>query len=388
MIRVGDQIPIWLQLFDGVTTKFPRAVVRNAAGTAISGSPFDLTHVADGLYSNSAAVMPSTPFVSIQYLVFNEVGRTTMDNNYSVEVEIEELDTSAPLTTALDNTVWTGAKAAFIDVAISSRAAAATAVSNVDYTSSRATKIDFLDVAVSSRLATAGYTAPDNADIVLIKAKTDNLPADPASNTQVNTRAPASTALDNTVWTNAKAAFLDVAISSVAGSVWEQLLASHNTAGTFGANAQNPPLSPSAVASAVWDALTASYTVSGSFGLALQSPSLTPTQIANAVWDALTSAHTVSGSFGLNAQTPSLNPSQVASAVWDALLASYVVSGSFGQKINSLSNGGGGGSVLEAAVEQLVLIQGEVEQAGIAGEAIASASISTEILEVEIDAQV
>jgi hypothetical protein len=37
-----------------------------------------------------------------------------------------------------------------------------------------------LDVAVSTRLATAGYTAPDNADIVLIKAKTDNLPTDPA----------------------------------------------------------------------------------------------------------------------------------------------------------------------------------------------------------------
>lgn len=37
-----------------------------------------------------------------------------------------------------------------------------------------------LDAAVSTRLATAGYTAPDNADILLIKAKTDNLPSDPA----------------------------------------------------------------------------------------------------------------------------------------------------------------------------------------------------------------
>jgi hypothetical protein len=41
---------------------------------------------------------------------------------------------------------------------------------------------------VDTRLATTGYTAPDNADILLIKAKTDNLPADPASNTEVNTR--------------------------------------------------------------------------------------------------------------------------------------------------------------------------------------------------------
>jgi hypothetical protein len=52
---------------------------------------------------------------------------------------------------------------------------------------------------VSTRLAAAGYTAPDNASVTAIKAKTDNLPADPASNTQVNTRlaAAAYTAPDN-----------------------------------------------------------------------------------------------------------------------------------------------------------------------------------------------
>lgn len=38
-----------------------------------------------------------------------------------------------------------------------------------------------LDAQVSTRLATSGYTAPDNADILLIKAKTDNLPASPAA---------------------------------------------------------------------------------------------------------------------------------------------------------------------------------------------------------------
>ena len=34
---------------------------------------------------------------------------------------------------------------------------------------------------VNTRLATSGYTAPDNAGISAVKAKTDNLPADPAS---------------------------------------------------------------------------------------------------------------------------------------------------------------------------------------------------------------
>lgn len=38
-----------------------------------------------------------------------------------------------------------------------------------------------MDAAVSSRLASASYTAPDNAGIGSIKAKTDNLPANPAA---------------------------------------------------------------------------------------------------------------------------------------------------------------------------------------------------------------
>ncbi len=45
---------------------------------------------------------------------------------------------------------------------------------------------DYLDAAVSSRLSTAGYTAPDNASITAIKAKTDNLPSDPADQSLID----------------------------------------------------------------------------------------------------------------------------------------------------------------------------------------------------------
>jgi hypothetical protein len=40
---------------------------------------------------------------------------------------------------------------------------------------------------VNTRLAAAGYTAPDNAGITAIKAKTDNLPASPANEANVET---------------------------------------------------------------------------------------------------------------------------------------------------------------------------------------------------------
>jgi hypothetical protein len=47
-------------------------------------------------------------------------------------------------------------------------------------TSTRAGLLDHLDADISSRMATFSYTAPDNAGIAAIKAKTDNLPSDPA----------------------------------------------------------------------------------------------------------------------------------------------------------------------------------------------------------------
>jgi len=42
------------------------------------------------------------------------------------------------------------------------------------------TELGRVDVAISTRLAAASYTAPDNAGIAAIQAKTDNLPPDPA----------------------------------------------------------------------------------------------------------------------------------------------------------------------------------------------------------------
>jgi len=44
-----------------------------------------------------------------------------------------------------------------------------------------ATELARIDAAISTRLASAGYTAPANSDISVIKAKTDNLPASPAA---------------------------------------------------------------------------------------------------------------------------------------------------------------------------------------------------------------
>jgi len=73
------------------------------------------------------------------------------------------------------STLAAGALMGLADDAITSAKIAAGAI-----TSSEAPALANLDAAVSTRLATAGYTAPANSDITAIKAKTDNLPVDPA----------------------------------------------------------------------------------------------------------------------------------------------------------------------------------------------------------------
>lgn len=47
--------------------------------------------------------------------------------------------------------------------------------------------VDNINAAITSRLASASYTAPDNASITAIKAKTDNLPSDPADESLLET---------------------------------------------------------------------------------------------------------------------------------------------------------------------------------------------------------
>lgn len=108
--------------------------------------------------------------------------------------------TTPPTVTAIRTEMDTNStKLANLDTTVSSRLATSgyTAPDNTSITAIKAKTDNLpsnpasqtnLDVAVSTRLATSGYTAPDNTSITAIKAKTDNLPSDPASNTQVNTR--------------------------------------------------------------------------------------------------------------------------------------------------------------------------------------------------------
>jgi len=91
------------------------------------------------------------------------------------------------------------------------------------------TKFAGLETDIAACLQASAYTAPDNTSIAAIKAKTDNLPADPASNTQVNTRLASAdyTAPSNAEVLAAIAALNNISVSDITGSTaFKQLLAS------------------------------------------------------------------------------------------------------------------------------------------------------------------
>ena len=171
----------------------------------------------------------------------SQTDKLTFNGNNSVRSDIFDISNSglntaisriddtvssrAPASTALSNVVWTNDRASRLDnldTTISSRAPASTALSNVVWTDARASKLDNLDVAISSR--------GSQADVTAIKSKTDNLQfnannfvkSDVSSvsdnglnmaisriDDTVTSRAPASTALSNMIWTDARASKLD-----------------------------------------------------------------------------------------------------------------------------------------------------------------------------------
>lgn len=96
MPQVGDTLPLYIQLFDNATDKFPRAIVRDAANAEVAGSPFDLSHIADGLYGSLSAQFPNTQFVTAQYLIYDDAAHTqiALDQGSGLDYFLLEADGS------------------------------------------------------------------------------------------------------------------------------------------------------------------------------------------------------------------------------------------------------------------------------------------------------
>lgn len=161
----------------------------------------------------------------------------------------------------------------------------------------KATIDSYLDVAISSRLASASYVAPANTYISDIKAKTDNLPANPA--------AVGSAMTLDVAYDAAKSAASQASVDAIDDYVDTEVAA-------IKAKTDNLPASPAGtgdvpsaatIADAIWDELVSGHAGVGSFAKLLTDyldakvsevggGSLTAADIADAVLDEAAAGHT------------------------------------------------------------------------------------------------
>lgn len=95
MIRIpaGDTIPLTLELSDGSTAMFPRALLYDGAGTLLA--TVNLTALSNGLYVNFTQVMPSSGFVEAVYIVYSDSGHTTLAA-YGRAVDVFSVPSTVP----------------------------------------------------------------------------------------------------------------------------------------------------------------------------------------------------------------------------------------------------------------------------------------------------
>jgi hypothetical protein len=191
-----------------------------AAAGDLNGDTVGLLFTASGAIPVGVAIRTTTKLISeLQDLtaaqVNTEADTALLDVGLTTTItgRIDAaVSTRAPASTALSSATWTTPRAVALDnldATVSSRSTyaggdtAGTTTLLARLTSTRAGLLDNLDAAITTRLSTAAYTAPDNAtisaiasyldtEIAAIKARTDTLPADPASETTVLTRLAAA----------------------------------------------------------------------------------------------------------------------------------------------------------------------------------------------------
>ncbi|TPN44872.1 hypothetical protein [Mesorhizobium sp. B1-1-7] len=184
-----------------------------------------------------------------------------------------------------------------------------------------------IDAAISTRLAGASYTAPDNAGIGAIEAKTNNLPSDPADQSLI---IAATDAIVSAIATT------DGKVDGVK-SVTDSLVM---TAGKLWVLNDNGDPLPTAddIKASVWTALVGDYLGAGTTAETIYD-TLTAAQAANAVTTKLDATLEDSSGYRFTAHALEQAPtggsaptaSEVAIAVWDEALAGHATDGTAGK---------------------------------------------------------
>jgi hypothetical protein len=176
-------------------------IVTGASATALGGGLYAYTLSTDNSSEGEYAAIFKTDdsTVDAQHIpslwVLGRAGVENLDaatSTRSVAADIPTADITA-IRAATDNLPSDPADQSLVEAAISALTIP-TATDIRTELDTNSTKLANLDATVSSRLAAASYTAPANSDISAIKAKTDNLPSDPADQSLLEAAIAAVTA--------------------------------------------------------------------------------------------------------------------------------------------------------------------------------------------------
>lgn len=92
-IRKNDNFIFKHQLAGSETDQFIRARVWDSTFTEVAGSPFTLTHLANGLYRNNSIQATVIGNYTVQYTVYRDAGFTQLNSKYGrVEEDIFVFD--------------------------------------------------------------------------------------------------------------------------------------------------------------------------------------------------------------------------------------------------------------------------------------------------------
>lgn len=81
-VELTNPLPLRLQTFDGANDQFPQAHVYASDNSEVAGSPFDLLHIANGLYTNDSFTPASQDTYTAIYIVYSDSGHLTENTTY------------------------------------------------------------------------------------------------------------------------------------------------------------------------------------------------------------------------------------------------------------------------------------------------------------------
>ena len=89
-LKVGTNVPISLELFDGDVNQYPRGIVYERQN-AVPLATIDLEHLAKGLYEPDTLdeyVMPNKNEIKVVYIVYSDAGHLTENTNYHRAIDV------------------------------------------------------------------------------------------------------------------------------------------------------------------------------------------------------------------------------------------------------------------------------------------------------------